>query len=284
LGNGIGVTPGFRQDLSPDQSILTRGASRISNTAIAQTTYALGYRSSLTFSGSYGLLNFVDGGLQNSGTTSGHAGYNYLLSPLNSMAVSYGFSHLAFSGLPVGMNDHTVQLSFARRITGRLSVQVGAGPDIQMYKAPVAGSSTVLSWIASTAIHYQLRRVRASVRYNHALGGGGGVLPGAETDIVSGDLGRSLGAWDLAISAGYGNDRAIQQTILNANGPSLQRWFTSARVSRRLNRYGNLFAAYGASSQSSLAGVCSLAACSANTLTQTISLGYNWGLQPIVLE
>jgi hypothetical protein len=90
----VGSAPRLRQDLIPNQSIITNGAARIGNGVVAQTTYALGYRSSVTFLGGYGLLDFVNGGLQNSSNVSARGGYNYLLSPLNSMSVSYGFNRL----------------------------------------------------------------------------------------------------------------------------------------------------------------------------------------------
>src|SRR4029077_5250186 len=66
LGNGVGSDPGFRNDFLPGQSILISGSSQISNSVIGELDYALGHRSSLTFAGSYGLLNFVDAGFQNS--------------------------------------------------------------------------------------------------------------------------------------------------------------------------------------------------------------------------
>jgi hypothetical protein len=282
----VGSTPGFRQDVLPNQSIVTNGARRIGNAAIAQTTYALGYRSSLSFVGSYTQLHFLDVGLQNSAMASFRGGYNYLLSPKNSMSVSYGFSRLRLSNSPQGMDDHSVQLSFARRITGHLALQVGAGPDIQIFRAPLAGPGTVVTWAVSGALigAYQFRHMEAGLNYSHFLNGGSGVLPGAQTDMVSGQLSRTVGRWSTEASVGYSRDRALQQTILNADAISPQGWFARAQASRHFARYGSLFFSYNASKQSSLAAVCSLSACRTNGLTQTISIGYNWGLRPIVLE
>ena len=285
LGN-VGSTPGFRQDILPSQSIMTNGAPRISNTALAQTTYALGYRSSLTFGGSYGTLHFIDGGFQNSSAANFRGGYNYLLSPLNSMSVSYGFSRLMLSNSPQRMDDHSLQLSFARRITGRLSFQIGAGPNFQIFRAPVAGPRTVFTWAVYSALvgTYQFRHVEAGFNYSHGLTGGSGVLPGAKTDALSGRLGRAFGNWKGSLYVGYSRNQALQQTIINANAIAPQGWFAAAQVNRGFVRYGSLFFSYNVSGQSSLAAVCSLPACRMNTLTQTVSVGYNWGLRPIVLE
>jgi hypothetical protein len=279
---GVGVTPGFRQDLVPNQSILTNGSARISNAAIAQTTYALGYRSSLSLFGTYGTLHFLNSGFQNSSSVAGGAGYNYLLSPLNSMSVSYGFSRYLFSHLPVGADSHTVQLSFARRITGRLSFQIGAGPDVQVYRSPLAGSGTVLSWTLNSGLNYQLRNWGMGFNYSHSLSDGSGVLAGAETDMVSGYLSRGFGNWQGSTNVGYSRNRALQQMSVSAIAP--QSWFAGAQMSRRFVSFGSLFFSYNVSRQSSLTAVCLLPACGANSLTQTVSLGYNWGFRPIVLE
>ena len=279
---GVGVAPGLRQDLVPNQSIQTNGAARISNATMAQTTYALGYRSSLSFFGTYGTLHFLDGGLQNGSSIGSGAGYNYLLSPLNSMSVSYGFSRFTFSHLSVGAESHTALISFARRITGRLSFQVGAGPDFQVYRSPLAGAESVLSWALNSGLNYQLRNLGTGFNYSHSLTGGSGVLAGAETDMFSGHVGRNLGSWEASVSAGYSRNKALRQTSLAAISP--QGWFGGAQMSRRSVSFGSLFISYNVSRQSSLAAVCPLPACGTNRLTQAVSLGYNWGFRPIVLE
>jgi hypothetical protein len=279
---GVGVTPGFRQDLIPNQSILTNGAARISNTAMAQTTYALGYRSSLSFFGTYGTLHFVDNGFQNNSSISAGAGYNYLLSPLNSMSISYGFSRFTFSNLPLGADSHSVQLSFARRIAGRLSLQFGAGPDVQVFRSPLAGPGTVLSWMLDAGLSYQLRNWQTGLGYTHALSGGSGLLEGAETDMFTGRLGRSLGSWRASVTAGYAKNQSLRQTSISAVTP--QGWFAGTQLSRQFVNFGSLFLSYNVSRQSGIATICPVPACSGNQLTQTISLGYNWGFRPIILE
>jgi hypothetical protein len=279
---GVGTTPGLRQDLIPSQSILTNGAARISNATMAQTTYALGYRSSLSFFGTYGQLHFLDNGFQNSCSISAGVGYNYLLSPLNSMSISYGFSRYTFSNLPFGADSHSVQLSFARRITGRLSFQIGAGPDVQLYKSPFAAPGTVLAWMLDTGLSYQLRNWQTGFGYTHSLSGGSGLLEGAETDMFTGHLGRTFGTWHGSLAAGYSKNQSLRQSSIS--GVNAQGWFAGVQMSRQFVSFGSLSVSYNAFRQSGLATICSLPACGRNKLTQTISVGYNWGFRPIVLE
>jgi len=285
LGNGVGSNSDFRSSFLPGQSILISGSPQISNAAIGEVDYALSHRASLTFAGSYGLLDFVNPGFQNSSSATFQGGYNYLLDRKNSVAVFYRFNVNIFSGLSQRIEDHSIQVSYARRITGQLSFQVGAGPDVLIYKSPLAGPSTVASWTVSSSLGYQYRHLGTGFSYNHSVTGGSGLLPGAQTDLFSGNLNHAINRdWEGSVSTGYSWNHALQQTTLNANTSSPQAWFAAVRVSRHFVRYGSLFLAYSASGQSSLASLCTLPACRVSSLSNTVSVGYNWGLRPIVLE
>ena len=285
LGSVAGSNSGFRDGFLPSQSILITGAAQISNSAVGEVDYSLSRRASLTFVGSYGLLDFVNNGFQNSSKSTFQGGYNYLLDRKNSIAVFYRFNVNMFSGLSQRIEDHSVQLSLARRITGRLSFQVGAGPDVLVFKSPLTGAGTVASWTASSSLRYQYRHLGAGFTYSHSVTEGSGLLVGAQTHLVSGYLKHSFNRdWEGTVSTGYSRNQALQQTTPNASSISPQGWFAAAQVSRHFVRYGSLFIAYGASGQSSLASICTLPACRVNTLSSTVSIGYNWGLRPILVE
>jgi hypothetical protein len=285
LGNVVGTNSDFRNNFLPGQSILITGSPQISNAVIVEADYALSHRASLTFAGSYGLLDFVNAGFQNSSNASFQGGYNYLLDRKNSIAVFYRFNTTMFSGHSQGIQDHSVQLSYARRITGRLSFQVGGGPDELIYKSPLAGPSTVTSWTASSSLSFRYRHLGTGFSYDHSVTGGSGLFAGARTDLFSGYLSHAINRdWEGSVSSGYSRNHALQQTTPNANSTSPQSWFATAQVSRHFVRYGSLFITYSASGQSSLASICTLTACRVSSLSSTVSIGYNWGLRPIVLE
>lgn len=287
LGNAGGSSPGFRPNFVPNQSILIYGEPQISNAVIAQTGYALSHRSSLTFVGSYGILDFVNGGFQDSSNASFQAGYNYSLSRKDSISSFYHFSTFMFSGVSQRIQTHSVQLSYARQITGRLSFQISAGPQVDIFRSAAVGPGTVADWTLTGALNYQLRSKKngMSISFDRLMTGGSGVLPGAETDVAQGTLTHGFNRdWDGAVSVGYSRNDAFQQTIRKGNTISPQAWFATAQVSRHFVRYGRLFIAYSASGQSSLASICTLPACRVSSLSSTVSIGYNWGLRPIVLE
>jgi hypothetical protein len=285
LGNGVGSSPGISSSFTPSGSIYINGVPRAQNAVIGQATYALSHRSALTFVGSLGTLNFIKSPLEDDRVTTFQGGYTYLLSRLNSVSVIYRFDAFSFSALPQGIHNHSGQVAFARRITGRLSWQVGGGPSIQEYLKPLSGSGTVVGPTAFTGLGYRRRYTGFSVTYAHGLTNGSGVLPGAETDTFSGQVNRTFGKnWDSTIDAGYSRNQAVRQTSATTVLASPSTWFASGRISRRFVGYGALFISYNASGQSSLASVCTLPGCRFSSMANAVSVGYTWGLRPVVLE
>jgi len=289
LGVGLGSVTlsnsGFQDGFLPSQSIFVDGSPQISNAVIGEVDYALSHRASLSFSGSYNLIDFVDAGFQNNRGATFQGGYNYQLDRLNSVAVFYRFSANMPTGLSQGIQDHSVQFSYARRITGEMSFQVGGGPDVQIFKSPLAGPSTVVNWTGSSSLIYQYRHLKTAFSYIHSVTGGSGILPGAQTDQFSGNISRVINRdWEGSVSTGYSRNHAFQQTTPNSGSTTPQSWFVMAQISRNFVRYGSLFIAYSASGQSSLASICTQPACQVSSLSSTGSIGYNWGLRPIVLE
>jgi hypothetical protein len=285
LGNGVGSSSQFRTNFLPNQSILLNGFPQVSNAVIGELDYAVSRRSSLTFAGSYGILNFLNNGFQNSSSATFQGGYNHQLDRMNSIAVFYRFDNITFSGLSQTVQDHGVELSYARRITGSLSFQAGAGPDILVYRSPTNGDSAIASWMASSSLRYQRQNFGTGFNYDHSLTGGSGILAGAKTDLFSGFLNQSLSRnWGAELSTGYARNQVLQQGSLNSWSIAPQTWFATVRIDRHFVQYGSLYFSYTASGQTGLTGVCAQPACLANTLTHTIALGYNWGLHPTVLE
>jgi hypothetical protein len=285
LASAGGSDPSFRDNFLPGQSILIDGSTQISNAAIGEVDYAISHRAFLTFAGSYGLLDFINAGFQNSSYAAFQGGYTYLLDRKNSIGVFYRFNDTMFPGFSQRIDDHSVQLTYARRIVSRLSFQVGAGPDAVIYKSPLAGSSTVANWTASTSLNYQYRHLFTGASYNHSVTGGSGLLTGAQTDLLSGYLNRAFNSdWEGSFWTGYSRNHVLEQTMPSAGNTAPRAWYATAQLKRRFVRYGTLFVAYSASGQSSLSSLCTLSACRVSSLTSTVSLGYNWGLRPIVLE
>ena len=131
------------------------------------------------------------------------------------MAVLYRFSDFQYSALNQSINDHVVQLSYGRRVTGRLAFQVAAGPEYSLFVIPIlqnslgtASSTSQLNWSVNASLTYQLRRVGFRASYFHGVGAGSGVTAGSVNDNVTTSLSKQLSRTVTgAINGGYAQTR-----------------------------------------------------------------------------
>src|SRR5579863_7252546 len=136
-GGAIGLGNGF----VPDQGILTAQTQSLSNAFITQVQISLTRRASLTFVGGYDVLRYFDTNLLNSGGPLFQAGYNYQLTREDTLSVFYRFNAFSYSNFNQSINNNSVQVAYARRITGRLALHVGAGPSFATFQTPITGNS-----------------------------------------------------------------------------------------------------------------------------------------------
>jgi hypothetical protein len=291
-GVGIGTGPG--SGFTPGQSILTPEGQNLSNAFDAELDTKLTSRTSLTFVGGYSLLHYFDDNLLNYGDASFQAGYNYLLSRKDTVAVSYNFSAFRYSNVDQSLNLNTIQGNYARRVTGRLAFQISAGPQFVSSRFPIttstsstpspAISSSQLYWTLTTSLRYQLKRAQIGATYNHGVSGGSGVLAGAETDMATGTYSQRVSrTFNLDLNAGYSRNRGIAGFAGSAasEAQSYSYWFSGANVSHPFGRSLDMFINYQFQYQDSSTTGCTGSACSTTTIRNQIAFGLNLHKQPI---
>jgi hypothetical protein len=289
LGSGLGLQNGF----VPDQSILTARGQRLANSSIAQADVFLTRRSSFTFLGGYSLLHFFDNDLLDYHDMMFQAGYNYQLNRQDTLALLYNFSGMRFAGATQLINDNKVNVSYGRRVTGRLAFQVAAGPEIVFFQIPISGSSagsggtsgttpgtTKVYWSASTSLTYQFRRTGVGLAYAHGVNGGSGVLAGAEGDSVTGTASRMLSrSLNGGLRFGYSRNSGLN----TASTPSNQTygyWFAGGNLSHPWGRTLSLFVNYELEYQNSNSSFCVGPQCGESFVRHLISIGLGWRDHP----
>jgi len=286
-GNPVILQPGF----GITGTILTIPTQQLANSSLAELDTKLSARSSLTFVGGYSLLHFFGANLLNTNGAVFQAGYNRNLNRKDTIAVLYRFDALRFGNNSQTINDNVAQLSYARRITGRLAFQAGAGPEISFFGMPVftgAGtsgppSSTLLNWSASTSLNYQLEQSLLAVSYIHGVTGGGGVFTGSIGDTLTGSVShqftRTIGT---GFVTGYARNRALATVgSMNIN-QTFDYWFGEGTLTHTLGRTANLALSYEERYQTSNAAFCVGTACSTSLDIHQVSVGLSWQAGPIV--
>jgi len=280
VGGALGAPiPGLGGNYLPNQSIYAALGSRYSNTSVVQTTYQLSPRRSITASGSYGLLDFVNPGNINYGSVGASLGYNYEYSRYSTIGVQYHFSTFHFEGEAQAFGSHAVNLAYGRKLTGRLALQLLAGPTFTTFRVPVNGISSQVGTNASANLTFGFQNGGIGGGYLHGLTGGGGVLTGSTIDQVNFGASRRLTrVWSGNVTTGYAHNKAVLSGP-QSTGPSYNSVFAGGGVSRPLGRNVNFALSYQATiyTQSGCTGT----GCRPDL--QYITLNFLWHTRPFVL-
>jgi hypothetical protein len=286
---------GLENSLLAEESILGPRDSRILNAFITQVDTQLTPRSSVTFFGGYSLLHFFGGDYLDSREPMFQAGYNYQVSPRNTIAILYNFGDFQYNGEGESVLVNSANLSYGRRVTGRMAFQVAGGPQIIDVQVPASGAVVGLgevvtpgreiAWNLNSSFRYALERGGLDLAYMHGVNGGSGVLIGATGDILTATANRALSrAVDGGLEFGYSRNKGLNGSSaegLNGSSAVYDYWFGGANVSRRLGRSLNLIISYQFQRETSNSQLCIGNSNSCGTFVRNIiSLGVSWRARP----
>ncbi len=286
-GNPVVLPPG----LGLNGTILTARNDQLYDSSLVQIDIKLSPRSSLTLAGGYSLLDYFGPTLLNTNDTIFQAGYNHLLTRKDTIALQYRFSAFRYEGSSQLINDNTVQLSYARRVTGRLAFQVGAGPEFTFFSMPVLtgpassgpASSLQLDWSASTSLTYQMERTQLALSYGHGVSGGAGVFTGSVQDTMTGSLSYPFSrTMSAGFATGYARNKALAIPGSLVVNQAYDYWFGDATLSHSLGRTMNLALSYEVQYQNSNFGFCAGPTCGTGLVIHEISVGLGWHTVPLL--
>lgn len=282
VGGSLSVPQaGLQSNYLPDQSIFLGTGSRYSNTAAVQFSYQVSTRGVFTVGGAYGILRFANSGGDNSDNDTVNSGYDYMLTAKDTIGLSYGFSAYRFPGSAQAIDDHVSHVVYGRKITGRMALRLGGGPEISTFRVPVAGVRQRISGSGTASLTYALAHSDILVDYIHLVSGGGGLFNGANTDQVSVSLTKQLSrVWSGHVNVGYAKNRQLAGTT---PATTFDSWLTGAGLSRPLTRTANLSFGYQSQIQIGSGTACNLS-CATTYSSHQIILSVQWHTQPFVLR
>jgi len=277
--------PGLQTNYQPNQSILTSLGPRYSNSITTQIAYDISPRSSVTLSGSYGILRFVQIGNIDTNDAIFSIGYNYALSQKDSIGVLYRFSSYRYIGDPQAFNSHAALLAYGHKVTGRLALQLFGGPEVTTFRLPISNENNRISAAGGATVTYASPRTGLSITYNHGVSGGSGQFTGTNTDQLQNTINYQLSrAWKGNLNFGFARNTSLELSSTSQGSQGFDSWFAGGGLSRPLGRTANLTLGYTAYIQSSRLPVCVGSACSASYSQHQVSLGFQWHTRPLVLR
>jgi hypothetical protein len=269
-GNQVPTDSGFSPGVTPNSTILTQQANQISNTAVGQLSYGLSRMSVLTANGSFGILRYLDGGFLDSKQFTAGGGFDHKFGR-NTVGVSYNYARFMYDGLAPDFDTNTVQLTYARRVVGRFTFAIGAGP---MITKITTGSvtDTQLDVSARASFEYAGNRSRMGIGYTRGVTGGSGLTPGAVTDSITGSGERQLTrsvSWNFA--GGFSrNSATLTATEFNTV-------YVSTGIAHLVGRYVSISMGYRGQKQTSNSSIQDLS-------TNAVVASVVWHFRPVRLR
>ena len=278
LGEGL---PGLQTNYVPNQSIFTATGPRLSNGFVAQGEYFFSARSSVTAVASIGILHFTRGNSIDTQDGILSLGYNYQATPRDTLGLVYRFTAYRYPGNPQALDNQAAQVAYGRRITGRLAIQLFAGPDLTTFRQPKDSSQISVS--AGASAKYALRRTELRLTYNRGLSGGSGLLTGTTLDEIQAQLSHQITRrWQTNTSGGYARNH---QTIGIANislSQDITSLFVSGGLSRALDRTASFSVNYTYQHQDH--PLCGFTGCGTSYDQHQMWVGFDWRARPFVLR
>lgn len=296
LGLGYGFVP--------EESILAARDQRLANADMAQVNYYLSPRTSITLVGGYSLLHFLGAGYFDFREPTGQVGYNYQWTRRDTVALLDNFNDFQFNGQGESIRDNRTDVSYGRRVTGRIGFEVKAGPEEVFFTVPSSTSTTgtgmpvtgpgapvtVLTgnggtkylWNLESSLNYAFERASASITYDHGVNGGSGVLIGAVGDNVSVDASRQFTReFTGALRFGYAKNRSLNGPVQLEGHPNFDYWFGGADVTHAFGRYMNLVVSYQYQRETSTGPLCIGTSCGVFN-RNLVSIGFTWQYRPLL--
>ena len=291
------ISPGLGLGFSPDQSIFSSSGPRYSNAFGSQVNYLLSRRSSLTVGGVFGILRFTNSGnVVNTANVESdnvllNVGYNYAITRKDTVGVVYRFSAYHFLGQSQAIGDHSAQLSYGRKITGRLALRLSGGAEITTFRVAVGGETQHVGGAGNANFDYALKNGGINVSFSHGVTSGSGIFLGATTDQVQLGTRRQLTRqWNGNVHGGYARNRNVVTSataitgVTASSSASYDSFYFGAGASRPLGRNLNFIGSYTAYIQHANAGAaCIIGTCGTNYTSHQITLGLSWHTRPFVL-
>ncbi len=196
LGTGVGIG-GINPLLSANQSVTTLFARQLANSVGGDLQYGLSPRSSVTAGVTYSNVFFPDGGFSNTHQFSVRSGYNRNWTAKDTVSVLYTFSEIRGSGSGFGdLNTHSVQMAYARRVSGRLSWSVSAGPELRQQSF----LDNSVSWTAQSGLQYARLNDSMSLDYSHGTTGAAAVGETSTDRLQLGYTRAMARVWNVGVN------------------------------------------------------------------------------------
>jgi len=229
------------------------------------------------------------GCLINSHQFAAQVGYNYQLSRRNQVAVVYGFQDFSYPVTNLGsFTTNHVHVLFGHRISGRLDLQMGGGPQVTQIDRPGLPGIRQVTGTGRVSFRYRFPRTTLSLAYDRLSTNGSGFFGGATSDVARFTVLRPLSRlWTASGDVGYTHNTRLLPTATAGSPDSYQNAYFGFGLRRQFSRYLGGYLTYQYTNLNFDIPVCSIddpTLCGRTAQRHTVIVGLDWHPRPIRID
>jgi hypothetical protein len=290
-------------------------AERLLNVSLVDISENLTPKSSITAAAGYGFMHFYANdpatGLPylNSSQISAQAAYDRTLNAHTQVALVYGYQAFDFSFAGTAFHTHVLQAMYGHRISGRMDLLIGAGPQLTLIDShgdvcslpglqiqfcileggtltPTTTKDTRLGVAGQARLRYKFPRTSLALSYERFETSGSGFFAGAQSDIARLSAERPLTrVWSAFADIGFSRSARLQDIVSGLPARTYTEGFLGGGVHRAIGHDFHAFGSYQFNELSFDQSLCQAGtACSRISNRHVITLGLDWTPRPIRID
>ncbi len=260
---------------------------RLANTAILDAVQAISPRSAITVAGGFSDAHFFDPTQQliNSDELTIEGGYSHMVTARQQIGAVYAFQLFQFPAATGGQfYNHIANLRWKYRISGRMSLTAGAGPEYTLLEQ--GGYVNRWSLSARVLLSYKFAHSTLSASYEKFTSAGSGFFEGANTQAARLLFTRPLGrTWTFYGDLAYSHNTKLQDSIFGVQGAnSYDEGSAGAVLRKHLGRAYDFFVVYRFSELGFDRPACLSGSCGDTAQRHVGAIGMEWHPTPTRIE
>ncbi len=323
---GAGAFGGQTNAFTGGEGISVGQVPRLTNLGLADIVEELTPKSSVTLAAGYGLVHFY--GLESTSDPeenidfigsrefTAQAAYDRILNAKDQIALSYGYQGFDFSTVGTAFHSNVIQAMYGHRISGRLDLTIGAGPQWTRIGAPctyldlnpgdpsdpctvnaqgqIVGQETGnhIGAVGRVSLRYKFPKTSFALSFQRYNTSGSGIFAGSLSDVARLDIRRPLNrVWDLFSDFGYSKNSRLQVPGSAVNANIFYDGYAGVGLHRQFGRSLRGFVSYQFNelvfdTSCPVVGQTgtTLAPCSNSSQRHVGSIGLDWTPRPIRLD
>jgi hypothetical protein len=174
---------------------------------------------------------------------------------------------------------------YGHRVSGRMELVLGAGPQWTRIQDPLLGTTSRLSVAGRFSLRYRFHVTSTQLSFERYDTSGSGFFAGAVSNIARFEAERRLGRrYNGQVNLGFSHNQRLQSAALGVSATSYNYGFAGFAIRREFTPNWGAFLGYQWNDQ--IFDTCPIAGTTCNRISvrHVLTIGVDWHFRPIRID